>query len=213
MRSGVAERRLVPAARIAAACDGARRRLERDLHDGAQQRLVSLSLRLSLLATRIAPGTEAQDLLGGAQAELAEALKELRDLAHGLHPAALTDHGLPAALPALAGRATLPVELEVELDERPDEAVEVAAYYVVSECLANVAKYACATRAVVTVAEDAGELLVAVADDGLGGASLAGGSGLRGLADRVGALGGDLEVDSAPGQGTVVEARIPLLNR
>jgi signal transduction histidine kinase len=198
------------AARIAAACDNARRRLERDLHDGAQQRLVALSLRLRLLATRVAPGSEAESLLGGAQDELAEALKELRELAHGLHPAILTDHGLAAALGALTRRATLPVELNVELDERPDQAVEVAAYYVVSECLTNVAKYAHAERAAVTVAEDAGELLVEVSDDGVGGASPAEGSGLRGLADRVAALGGVVAVESTPGEGTVVEARIPL---
>jgi signal transduction histidine kinase len=198
------------AARIAAACDGARRRLERDLHDGAQQRLVSLSLRLSLLATRVAPGSEVERLLGGAQEELAAALKELRDLAHGLHPAALTDHGLPAALTALAARATLPVDLGVDLGERPAEAVEVAAYYVVSECLANIAKYAHAERAAVTVAEESGELVVEVSDDGIGGASLAKGSGLQGLADRVGALGGRLAVESELGDGTVVEARIPL---
>ena len=198
------------AARIAAACDSARRRLERDLHDGAQQRLVALSLRLRMLATRVAPGSEAEELLGGAQEELAEALKELRDLAHGLHPATLTDHGLPAALSSLAARATLPVELVLDLGERPDGAVEVAAYYVVSECLANIAKYSHAGRAVVTVAEEGDELLVEVFDDGIGGAGLDKGTGLQGLADRVGALGGRLAVDSAPGQGTVVEARIPL---
>jgi len=201
------------AARIAAACDNARRRLERDLHDGAQQRLVALSLRLRLLATRVAPGSEAESLLGSAQDELAEALTELRDLAHGLHPATLTDHGLPAALGALARRATLPVELDVDLDERPDEAIEVAAYYVVSECLTNIAKYAHAGRATVTVAEQAGELLVEVSDDGIGGASPAKGSGLQGLADRVAVLGGGLVVESGLGEGTVVEARIPLLNR
>ena len=202
-------------ARIAAACDGARRRLERDLHDGAQQRLVALSLRLRLLGARLAPDSEAGSLLASAQNELAEALKELRDLAHGLHPATLNDHGLPAALRSLAARATLPVELDVALDDRPDEAVEVAAYYVVSECLTNVAKYARAGRATVTVAEEAGELVAEVADDGIGGASLAKGSGLQGLADRVGALGGRLTVESAAGEGTVVEARIPLrlLNR
>ena len=198
------------AARIAAACDGARRRLERDLHDGAQQRLVSLSLRLRLLGARLAPDSEAESLLATAQDELAAALKELRDLAHGLHPATLTDHGLPTALASLAGRAPLPVELVVDLGERPDEAIEVAAYYVVSECLTNIAKYARAQSAAVTVGEDAGDLLVGVADDGIGGASLAKGSGLQGLADRVAALGGELAVESAPGEGTVVEARIPL---
>jgi signal transduction histidine kinase len=200
----------LPAARIAAACDSARRRLERDLHDGAQQRLVSLSLRLRMLATRVTPGSEAETLLGGAQAELAEALKELRDLAHGLHPAVLTDRGLPAALASLAARAGLPVDLDVDLPRRPAEATEVAAYYVVSEALANIAKYACAARAGVTVAEEDDELLVEVWDDGIGGADLASGSGLQGLADRVGALDGRLVVSSVDGAGTVVQARIPL---
>ena len=178
----------LPAARIAAACDSARRRLERDLHDGAQQRLVSLSLRLGMLATRVTPGSEVDALLGSVQEELAEALKELRDLAHGLHPALLTARGLPVALASLAARATLPVELDADLPRRPAEAIEVAAYYVVSEALANIAKYACAARAGVSVAEDGGELLVEVWDDGIGGADPAGGSGLQGIADRVGAL-------------------------
>ena len=200
----------LPAARIAAACDNARRRLERDLHDGAQQRLVSLSLRLRLLATRVAPGSEAETLLGSAQEELAEALKELRDLAHGLHPAVLAERGLAAALTSLAARATLPVELDVDLPRRPAEAVEVAAYYVVSEALANIAKYACAAGAGISVAEEAGDLLVDVWDDGIGGADVANGSGLQCLADRVEALDGRLMVSSVEGAGTVVQARIPL---
>ena len=200
----------LPAARIAAACDSARRRLERDLHDGAQQRLVALSLRLRMLATRVAPGSEAETLLDGAQEELAAALKELRDLARGLHPAVLTERGVVAALESLAARATLPVDLDADLPERPAEPVEVAAYYVVSEALANVAKYAHAERAGITVAEGAGELLVEVWDDGIGGADVSRGSGIQGLADRVGALGGRLAVSSAPGLGTVVTARIPL---
>ena len=200
----------LPAARIAAACDSARRRLERDLHDGAQQRLVSLSLRLGMLATRVTPGSEVDALLGGVQAELAEALKELRDLAHGLHPALLTARGLPVALASLAARATLPVELDADLPRRPAEAIEVAAYYLVSEALANIAKYARAARAGVTVAEEDDELLVEVWDDGIGGADPASGSGLQGLADRVGALNGRLTVSSVDGAGTVVQARIPL---
>jgi signal transduction histidine kinase len=200
----------LPAARIAAACDSARRRLERDLHDGAQQRLVSLSLRLGTLATQVTPGSEVDALLGSVQEELAEALKELRDLAHGLHPALLTARGLPVALASLAARATLPVELDADLPRRPAEAIEVAAYYVVSEALANIAKYACAAHAGVTVAEDGGELLVEVWDDGVGGADPASGSGLQGLADRVGALDGRLVVSSVDGAGTVVQARIPL---
>jgi signal transduction histidine kinase len=199
------------AARIAAACDGARRRLERDLHDGAQQRLVALALRLRVLGTQLEPGSEAERLLGSAQQELAEALSELRDLAHGLHPSALSERGLGAALTTLAARATVPVELDVRLDDRPPEAVEVAAYYVVSECLANIAKYAYAERADVSVAVVSGELVVAVADDGIGGAVASEGSGLEGLADRVGALDGRLAVWSPAGGGTVVEARIPLV--
>jgi signal transduction histidine kinase len=199
-----------PAARIAAACDSARRRLERDLHDGAQMRLVSLSLRLGMLSTRAAPGSEVERLLGSVQEELAEALKELRDLAHGLHPALLTARGLPAALASLAARAVPPVELEVDLPRRPAESIEVAAYYVVSEALANIAKYACADRAGVTVVAEDGELLVEVWDDGVGGADVAGGSGLQGLSDRVEALDGRLVVSSVAGAGTVVQARIPL---
>src|SRR4051794_39159576 len=141
-----------------------------------------------MLATRVTPGSEVEALLDGVQDELAEALKELRDLAHGLHPALLTARGLPAALASLAARATLPVELDVDLSQRPAEATEVAAYYVASEALANIAKYACAARAGVTVAEAGDELLVEVWDDGIGGADMERGSGLQGLADRVGAL-------------------------
>src|SRR5215218_5973183 len=129
------------AARIAAACDDARRRLERDLHDGAQQRLVGLSLQLQIIAGRLAPGSEAESLLGGARHELAAALQELRDLARGLHPAVLTNHGLHVALESLAARATVPVALEVDVSERPAAAVEAAAYYVVCEALTNIAKY------------------------------------------------------------------------
>ena len=199
----------LPAARIAAACDSARRRLERDLHDGAQQRLVSLSLRLGMLATRVTPGSEVEALLDSVQEELAEALKELRDLAHGLHPALLT-----AAASRRRSRRWRPGHaarrLDVDLPRRPAEATEVAAYYVVSEALANIAKYACAARAGVTVAEEDDELLVEVWDDGIGGADLASGSGLQGLADRVGALDGRLVVSSVDGAGTVVQARIPL---
>src|SRR4051794_211484 len=177
----------LPAARIAAACDSARRRLERDLHDGAQQRLVSLSLRLGMLATRVIPGSEVDALLGSVQEELAEALKELRDLAHGLHPALLTARGLPVALASLAARATLPVELDADLPRRPAEAIEVGAYYVVSEALANIAKYARAARAGVTVAEDGGELLVEVWDDGIGGVLPASGTELQRAAVPTGA--------------------------
>jgi len=198
------------AARIAAACDDARRRLERDLHDGAQQRLVALSLRLQTIAGRLAPGSEAEVLLGGARRELAAAMRELRDLARGLHPAVLTDHGLPVALESVAATATVPVALDVSLSRRPAPGAEVAAYYVICEALTNTAKYARAECARVTVAEEAGELLVEVEDDGTGGADPSRGSGLRGLADRVGALGGRITVRDAYGGGTLVRARIPL---
>jgi two-component sensor histidine kinase len=178
------------AARILAAADRERRRLERDLHDGAQQRLVSLSMHLRLVAMRLAPGSEAERLLASAQDELAASLQELRELARGLHPAVLTEHGLPAALESLVTRAPLPVDLRVELARRPSQAVEVAAYYVVSEALTNVAKYADASTVAVRVGRHGTRLVVSVADDGVGGADPAAGSGLRGLADRLAALGG-----------------------
>ena len=138
-------------ARLVAAADRERRRIERDLHDGAQQRLVSLSLRLGLLSTQLTPGSEAEHLLADARQELADSLQELRELARGVHPAILSDHGLATALKSLASRAPVPVELDVELEQRPPEAVEVAAYYLVCEALTNVAKYAHATTARVSV--------------------------------------------------------------
>jgi signal transduction histidine kinase len=196
-------------ARLLAAADRERRRLERDLHDGAQQRLVSLSLRLRLLAKRVAPGSEAEALLAGAQEELAASLQELRELARGLHPAVLSEHGLPMALRGLAARAPIPVALDVELDERPAEAVEVAGYYLVSEALTNVAKYAHAESASVHVTRAGDELVVEVADDGIGGADPAAGSGISGLAARVEALGGRLRVSSPLGAGTTLRAEIP----
>jgi signal transduction histidine kinase len=197
-------------ARLVAAADRERRRLERDLHDGAQQRLVSLSVRLRLLASRLAPGSEAERLLTDARNELAASLQELRDLARGIHPAILSDRGLPAALEALTARAPLPVELLVELDGRPPEPVEVAAYYLVSEALTNILKHSGATSAGVAVARRGTQLVVEVADDGAGGADRVTGSGLRGLTDRIEALGGRLEVSSPPGTGTTVRAEIPL---
>ena len=198
------------AARILAAADGERRRLERDLHDGVQQRLVSLSIRLRLIATRLAPGSEAERLLTSAQEELAASLQELRELARGLHPAVLTEHGLAAALESLASRAPLPVELRIGLARRPSWAVEVAAYYVVSEALANAVKYAQASRVTVHVAPEGDRLVVTVADDGIGGADPAAGSGLRGLADRLAALGGRLQIVSPPASGTTLRAELPL---
>jgi PAS domain S-box-containing protein len=195
-------------ARIVAAGDEARKRLERNLHDGAQQHLVALLLSLKTLRKQShdASTTEA---LGRAIDELQEALDELVELARGIHPATLTALGLPRAAEQLARRAPLPVSFEAPAG-RYDEAVEAAAYYVVSETLANVAKYSHAGSASVRIADDGETLAVEVADDGVGGADPAGGSGLSGLADRVAALDGTLEVDSPAGGGTRVTARIPL---
>ncbi len=197
--------------RIVEAGDEERRRLERNLHDGAQQRLVSISLALRLAQGRIPKDSEAaQEILAGASSELALALEELRELARGLHPAVLTDRGLDAALESLAARAPVPVELEAGLEERLPGAVEAAAFYVVSEALTNVAKYADASFARVKVARDNGLAIVEVVDDGVGGADETRGSGLRGLSDRLGALDGWLEIDSPPGGGTYVRAVIPV---
>jgi signal transduction histidine kinase len=197
-------------ARVVAAADRERRRLERDLHDGAQQRLVSLSMQLRLLATLLEPGSEEERLLTAARDELSESLNELRELAHGLHPALLTSHGLAVAVDSLVRRAPLPVDVEVELDERLPATVEVAAYYLVSEALTNIAKYAHASSAAVTIVRRAADLVVVIADDGVGGADPAHGSGLRGLAERVQALGGCLAVSSPPAGGTTIRAEFPL---
>ena len=198
------------AARIAAAADRERRRLERDLHDGAQQRLVSLAMQLRLVAMRLTPGSEAERLLASAQDELAASLQELRELARGLHPAVLTERGLPAALESLAARAALPVDLRVELARRPSEAVDVAAYYFVSEALTNVAKYADASTVAVRVTRHGSRLVATVTDDGVGGADPAAGSGLRGVTHRLAALGGRLHISSPPGGGTTLRAELPL---
>ena len=198
-------------ARVVEAGDAERRRLERDLHDGAQQRLVALGLQLGMLASRLDPGSEASRLLAGARIELEASLKELRDIARGLHPAVLSCGGLGAALEALATRAPVPVRIVGAVEERPPAPVEVAAYYVVCESLTNVAKYAHAATVTVRVAREDGELVVEVADDGVGGADAARGSGLRGLEARVEALGGRLHISSPPGGGTVVRAVLPVL--
>jgi signal transduction histidine kinase len=197
-------------ARVVEAGDAERRRLERDLHDGAQQRLVSLGLQLGLLATQLAPESEASRLLAGARAELAASLKELREIARGLHPAVLSHGGLDAALEALATRAPVPVHIVGAIEERAPEPVEVAAYYVVSESLCNVAKYAHAAAVTVRVAREGRALVVEVADDGIGGADPSRGSGLCGLEARVEALGGHLHVSSPPGRGTRVRAVFPV---
>jgi PAS domain S-box-containing protein len=196
-------------ARLVEASDVERRRLERNLHDGAQQRLVSLSLVLRLAQARVRDdAAEAERLLAQAAEELSHALEELRELARGIHPAVLSDRGLHAALEALAARSPLPIDLELE-DERLPEPVEAAAYYVVSEALANVVKYAEASSVAVSIARVNGRALVEIADDGVGGADPTRGSGLRGLVDRVEALDGRLLVDSSPGAGTRIRAEIP----
>jgi signal transduction histidine kinase len=196
-------------ARIVEATQRERQRLERDLHDGAQQRLVALALELKLLETRFAKDPEAKQAVDSVRRELTESLDELRDLARGIHPAVLSGHGLAVALESVAARAPVPVKLDVTLDERVPEAVEVAAYYLVAESLTNVAKYAEASSATVAVTRVDRELVVEVADDGVGGADGEAGSGLRGLADRVEALDGRLRIWSPQGGGTRVRAEIP----
>ena len=196
-------------ARMVEAGDNERRRLERNLHDGAQQRLVSLSLSLRLAQAKLADPEAARTILDGASQELAAALEELRELARGIHPAVLTDRGLGPALETLVGRTPLPVEVETNLEERLPEQIEAAAYYVVSESLANIAKYANASSARVSISRENGAAIVEVADDGVGGADPTRGSGLRGLVDRVEALAGRLEVESVPGRGTQIRAEIP----
>jgi signal transduction histidine kinase len=188
-----------------------RRRLERDLHDGAQQRLVSLALLLRVARESLdsEPGKTGR-LLDRSREELDEALNELRELARGIHPAVLSDRGLGAAVEALAHRAPLPVEVGELPAARLPEYVELAAYFVVSESLTNVAKYASATQATVAVTQGNGRVIVEVTDDGVGGADIKQGTGLRGLKDRVAAIDGRLDVDSEPGRGTTVRASIPL---
>jgi len=197
-------------ARIVEAGYAARRKLERDLHDGAQQRLVGLALDLRLAREKLDddPGAAAS-MLDDASAELAKATEELRELARGIHPAILSVRGLQAAVESLAQRAPLPVELDASVKGRLPEPVEAAAYFVVSEALTNVVRHSGADRAEVGIRRNNGRLLVEVADDGSGGAD-PDGSGLRGLADRVAALDGTLQVDDPVSGGTIVRADIPL---
>ncbi len=198
-------------ARIVQAGDAERRRLERNLHDGAQQRLVTLALHLRIAESQLAEDpAAAADLIAEACDELALGLEELRELARGIHPAILTDHGLTPAVEALAARAPLPVDVNGLPSERLAEPIEAAAFYVVSESLANVAKYASASQARVDLARDDGVLVVEVSDDGIGGADAENGSGLRGLSDRVEALGGRFRVSSERGRGTTVRAELPV---
>jgi signal transduction histidine kinase len=195
--------------RLVAASDAERRRLERDLHDGAQQRLVSVALSLRMIRSRLRTDPElAEQLLASAGDELSQSLEELRELARGIHPAVL-NHGLEAALTSLASRAGVPTTLSFDSAERLPEKVELAAYFVACEALANVARYAGATRASLSVCRRNGVAVVEISDDGVGGADETAGTGLQGLADRVAALDGTLRIVSPAGVGTVLTAELP----
>jgi len=199
-------------ARLVESADAERQRIERNLHDGAQQHLVALSLKLRLAAAAIQKNSErAQRLMNESYDDLQVALDELRELARGIHPALLTDRGLAAALVALAARSPLLVTITDTPQERLPESVEVAAYYVIAEGLTNVAKYAGVDEATVSVTSSPSIVVVEVADDGAGGASMNAGSGLRGLADRLEALGGRIDLQSEPGAGTRLRVEIPLV--
>jgi signal transduction histidine kinase len=197
-------------ARIIAAGDAERRRIERDLHDGAQQRLVALSLTLGLAESRLEDTEAARPLIAQAREEARLAVQELRELASGIHPALLSDRGLGPALEALAARAPVPTTVDGVPERRLPPAVEAACYFVTAEALTNVAKYAGAMSAGVSLAVEHGRVRLIVRDDGAGGADPSTGSGLRGLRDRVEALDGRLDVDSPPGLGTTLIAEIPL---
>jgi signal transduction histidine kinase len=208
LRARVEELR-VSRMRIVEAADAARRRLERDLHDGAQQHLVSLALDLRVLKARLAD-PEAGALVDEVADKLATGLAELRELARGIHPAVLTQRGLGPAIEGLAERIPIPLHSRIDVgEERLAPPIEAAAYFVVSEALTNVSRYAQASRVDVEIVRDGDEVLVRVRDDGIGGADMGAGSGLRGLADRLAALDGSLRVESPPGAGTRIEARIP----
>jgi len=196
-------------ARIVAAGDEARRRIERDLHDGAQQRLVALGLRTRSLQASLPSESELERQIADLGDGLAAASEELRQISHGIHPAVLSQGGLRPALRALRRRAAIPVELSVEVERRLPESVEVATYYVVAEALTNAAKHARASQVTVTVAADEKQLHLSVTDDGVGGADPGGGSGLIGLKDRVEALGGHIDITSRDHEGTTLTAAIP----
>ena len=198
-------------ARIVEAADAARRRIERDLHDGAQQRLVTMALSLRRMESSLEPDSAASRELTVVRAELDAALKELRELARGIHPSILTDHGLEPALASLAARSTVPVELDLDSCGKLPLTVQTTAYFVVAEALTNTAKHARSDRAEVRVAVGDEDVTVEVRDHGGGGVDPARGSGLSGLADRVSALGGSLEIHSPVGEGTTIRARIPVV--
>jgi signal transduction histidine kinase len=200
-------------ARIATAADQERRRIERDLHDGAQQRLVALALELRSAQRAVGDGVdpELDGLLASTADELQVAVEELRSLAHGIHPGTLTQAGLASALESLAARMPLPVTVEAMSERLPPD-VEATAYFVASEALANVAKHAHASRASISARREEGVLVIEISDDGVGGASASTGSGLHGLADRVEARGGHFRVESSPGAGTRVVGEIPCVS-
>ncbi|MGW0361948.1 sensor histidine kinase [Streptomyces sp. NPDC002990] len=190
------------------------RRIERDLHDGAQARLVALAMGLGLAKEKLLEDPEgAAAMVDEAHGEVKLALRELRDLARGIHPAVLTDRGLDAALSSVASRCVVPVKVAVDLPARPAEAIEGIAYFVVSELLQNVSKHAGARGAGVEVWRAGARLLIRVSDDGRGGARMSGGTGLAGLAERLGAVDGVLVLDSPEGSGTVVTAELPWRDR
>jgi signal transduction histidine kinase len=208
MRAEVAASR----ARVIAAADESRRRIERDLHDGAQQQLVTLALELRSAEGRIPASLEdIREKVGGVADRLTSVIEELREMSRGIHPAILVEGGLAPALEALALRSPIPVSLNICLERRLADGIEVAAYYVVSEALTNTAKHAEASRAQIDLRVDEETLRLSVVDDGVGGAKLSRGSGLIGLKDRVEALGGTIDVASPPGGGTRLDVEIPLV--
>ena len=196
-------------ARVVEAGQSERKRLERDLHDGAQQRLIALSIELALIERRVGSDPDVAARIDHARQELGVSIDELRSLARGLHPAILTGRGLTVALESMAGRAPLPVELRIDLTDRLPEPVEIAVYYVVSESLANIGKHAHASTVSIAVQRSTSGVLVEVVDDGLGGADMETGGGLRGLADRVEALGGRFQVWAPEAGGTGIRAELP----
>ncbi len=197
-------------ARLVDATEAERRRIERDLHDGTQQRLVSLAMSLGLLDAKLPEDpAAAKPIAEEARAALTVALEELRELSHGIYPAVLTERGLGAALEELADRAALPAYVEVSINKRPCAAVEAAAYFMVSEALTNAAKHSHAREVRISASRRQDALIIEVTDNGIGGAALRGGSGIRGLMDRVEALGGTLLVSSPPGRGTTLHAELP----
>jgi signal transduction histidine kinase len=199
-------------ARVIAAADEARRRIERDLHDGAQQQLVTLALGLRSAEGQVPAGQEdIRAEIGRFADRLTSVIEELREMSRGIHPAILTEGGLSPAIEALALRSPVPVKLNVRSERRLPDGVEAAAYYVVSEALTNAAKHADASRVEIDLHVDEETLCLSVVDDGVGGADASGGSGLIGLKDRVEALGGTIDVASPPGSGTRLDVEIPLL--